>query len=75
MILKNHTSVPITKETLSPTSKVRREASPNQFVEKSRMSDRVESFREINSKQDHLRTWPGFVKPIQNGLRKVQNLI
>ena len=39
------------------------------------MPDRVKSFREINSKQDRLRARPGFVKPIRNGLRKVQNLI
>ena len=41
VILKNHTSVPIRKERLSPTSKARREASQNEFVEKGRMPDRV----------------------------------
>ena len=35
----------------------------------------VESFREIDCRQDHSRARPGFVKPIQNGLRKKQNLI
>ena len=75
MILINHTSAPIRKERLSPTSKARREASRNQFVEKSGMPDRVKSFGEIDSKQDRPRAWPGFVKPIRNGLRKVQNLI
>ena len=39
------------------------------------MPDRVKSFREINSRQDRPRARPGFVKPIRNGLRKVQNLI
>ena len=39
------------------------------------MPDRVKSFREINSRQDRPRARPGFVKPIGNGLRKVQNLI
>ena len=34
MILKNHASAPIKKERLSPTSKARREASRNEFVEK-----------------------------------------
>ena len=34
MILINHASAPIRKERLSPTSKARREASRNQFVEK-----------------------------------------
>ena len=75
VILINHASAPIRKERLSPTSKARREASQNKFVEKGRMPDRVKSFREINSRQDHLRARPGFIKPIRNGLRKVQNLI
>ena len=39
------------------------------------MPDRVESFREIDSRQNRPRARPGFVKPIRNGLRKVQNLI
>ena len=39
------------------------------------MPDRVKSFREIDSKQDRPRAQPGFVKPIRNVLRKVQNLI
>ena len=34
VILINHTSAPIRKERLSPTSKARREASRNKFVEK-----------------------------------------
>ena len=75
MILINHASTLIRKERLSPTSKARREASRNEFVEKGRMPDRVKSFCEINSGEDRLRTRPGFVKPIRNGLRKVQNLI
>ena len=75
MILIDHTSAPIRKERLSPTSKARKEASRNQFVEKGGMPDRVKSFREIDSREDRPRAWPGFVKPIRNGLRKVQNLI
>ena len=75
VILINHTSAPIRKERLSPTSKARREASRNEFVEKSGMPDRVKSFGEIDSRQDRPRARPGFVKPIQNGLRKVPNLI
>ena len=75
MILINHTSAPIRKKRLSPTSKARREASRNQFVEKGGMPDRVKSFREIDSRQDRPRARPGFVEPIRNGLRKVQNLI
>ena len=75
VILINHTSAPITKERLSPTYKARREASRNKFVEKSGMPDRVESFREINSRVDCPRARPGFVKPIRNELKKEQNLI
>ena len=75
VILKNHTSALIRNERLSPTSKARREASRNEFVEKSGMLDRVKSFREIDSREDRPRARPGFVKPIRNGLRKVQNLI
>ena len=43
-ILINHASAPIRKERLSPMSKARREASQNEFMEKGRMPDRVESF-------------------------------
>ena len=75
MILINHISTPIRKKQLSPTSKAKREASQNNFVEKGGMPDRVESFREIDSRENCLRARPGFVKPIRNGLRKVQNLI
>ena len=75
VILKNHRSGPIRKKRLSPTSKARREASRNKFVEKGRMPDRVKSFSEIDSRQDRPRARPGFVKPIRNGLRKEQNLI
>ena len=75
MILINHTSAPIRKEKLSPTSKASREASRNKFVEKGGMPDRVKSFKEIDSRQDRPRVRPGFVKPIRNGLRQEQNLI
>ena len=75
MILINHASVPIRKEKLSPTNKARREASCNEFVEKGRVPDRVKSFQEINSRENCSRVWPGFVKPIQDGLRTKQNLI
>ena len=74
-ILINLTSAPVRKKRLSPTSKARKEASQNQFVEKGGMPDRVKSFGEIDSRQDHPRARPGFVKPIRNSLRKVQNLI
>ena len=75
VILINHRSAPIRKKRLSPTSKPSREASRNKFVEKGGMPDRVESFGEIDSRENCPRARPGFVKPIRNGLRKVQNLI
>ena len=75
VIFIDHTSAPISKERLSPTTKARREASRNEFVEKGGMPDRIKSFREIDSRQDCPRARRGFVKPIRNGLRKVQILI
>ena len=41
--LKNHASPPVRKDRLSPTSKPRREASRNKFVEKGGMPDRLEA--------------------------------
>ena len=75
MILKNYANAPVRKERLSPTSKARREASRNNFVEKGRMPYRVKSFREVDSRENRPRARPGFVKPIRNGLRKEQNLV
>ena len=49
-----------------------RKASRNEFVEKGGMPDRVESFREINSRKGHSRARHRFVKPIRNGLRKIK---
>ena len=75
VILRNHTGAPVRKKRSSSRSKARRKASRNQFVEKGGMSDRVKSFREIDSRQDRPRARPGFVKPIRNGLRKIKNLM
>ena len=75
VILINHASAPIRNGRLSPTSKAKREASRNEFMEKGGMPDRVNSFREINTSEDRPTAQPGFVKPIRNGLRKEQNLI
>ena len=75
MIFINHTSAPIRKERLSSTSKASREASRNEFAEKSGMPDRVKSFREVGCSKDRPRARPGFVKPIQNKLKKIKNLI
>ena len=74
-LLINHASAPITKERSSSTSKARREASRNEFVEKSGMPDGVKSFRKINSTNDCSRARSGFVKPTRNELRKEHNLI
>ena len=73
--LKDHASAPIRKESLSPTSKGRREASRNEFMEKCGVPDRVKSFGEIDSSEDRPRARPGFVKSIRDGLRKIQNLM
>ena len=75
VILKNHESVPIRKEILSPTSKARREASRNEFVEKGQVRHRVESFEEVDCSENRPKAWPWFVKPIRNELRKIKNLI
>ena len=75
VILINHANAPIRKKRLSPTSKARREASRNEFMEKRRMPNRVKNFTEIDSRQNCQRARPGFVKPIQNRLKKGQNLI
>ena len=45
VILTNHASAPIRKERLSPTSKARREASRNEFVEKSGSQTESKTFK------------------------------
>ena len=57
------------KERLSPTSKARREAIRNKFMEKGGVPDKVDS------SQIRPRTRPGFVKLIRNGLKKIKNWI
>ena len=71
LILRNHASAPIRKKRLSPTSKARREASRNEFMDMGGMPDRVKIFREINRK-DCSRARSGFVKPIGDGPRKIK---
>ena len=62
VILKNHASAPFRKERLSLTSKARRKASRNKFVEKSRMPDIVENFEELDhSKNKPFHRWHGHV--------------
>ena len=67
--------MPIKKEKLSPTSKARKEASRNEFTEKSGVPDTVKNFGEVNSSKNCARARLGFVKPIRNGLRKIKKLI
>ena len=69
VILINHASAPIRKERLSPTSKTRRQASRNKFVEKGGEPDRVESFVDVEGSKNRPRARLGFVKLIQNELR------
>ena len=75
VILINYASALIRKEGLSPTSKAMRETSQNEFMENGEVPDRAESFREVDSSEIRPRAWPGFVKPIRNGMRKEQNSI
>ena len=67
---KNHANAPTRKEKLSLTSKAKSEASRIKFVEKGVMPDRVDSFREVDSRKNRPRSGPRFVKPIRNELRK-----
>ena len=63
------------KERLRPLNKARREANQNKLVEESKVADRVDSYEKVSSGKDHLRAWHGFVKPKENGLRKINSLI
>ena len=75
VILKYHTSALIRTERLSPTSKARREASQNKFVEKGWMPDKAESFEKIDSSKYRPKARLRFVKSILNDLRNKQNWI
>ena len=75
MIMKNHASVPIRKERLSPTSKARRQASRNEFVEKGGMPDRVKSFGEVDRGENRPRARPEFVKTQQQQKGKKTSIL
>ena len=75
VIFNGHASAPIGKERLSPTNKARREASRNKVMKDNGMPDRDKSFKEVDNRKDLRRARFGFVKPIQNGLRKKKNLM
>ena len=64
MFLILHAIMPVRKERLSPMSIARREASPNRFMKKSRMPDRVKSLSETDRSKNCQRARIGFVKPI-----------
>ena len=51
------------------------EAGINKLVEKSTMPDRVKSFGKIAIGMDYSRSCLGFIKPMQNVLRKIKNLV
>ena len=63
MILKNHTSAFIIKERLSPTSNARKKTSPNKFVEKDGVPDRIQSFEEVDSSKNRQRAGLGLLNP------------
>ena len=62
MILITPAIAQVKNERLSPTNKAKREASRNKFMEKSWLPDGVESFGQVDSREDHPRARPGFVK-------------
>ena len=67
VILINHTITPIRKKRLSLTSKARKEANRNEFMEKGGVPDRVESLRDIDeeSRQELSETlvWVWYTHP------------
>ena len=74
VILKNYTSTPVRKR-LSLSTKARRKTSQNMLVKETGLPDRVKSFREVDSTKDQPSNRLGFVYSIQNGLKKIKNLI
>ena len=75
VILKNYAIALIRKERLSRTNTARRKANRNKFVEKGRVSDKVENLGEVNRCKNRLKAKLRFLLPLRNGLRKRQNLI
>ena len=65
MILKHHESTSVKIGRLGTTSKARREANRNKFVEKSGIPDRAESLGKVDHSEDGPATRFRFVKPIQ----------
>ena len=74
VILKNYASTHVRQERWSLTSKERREVSRKSFVKKGEVPGGVESL-EKSIIARIVQDWSGFVKPIRNGLRKINNLI
>ena len=72
VILKNYASTHVRQERWSLTSKERREVSRKSFVKKAEVPGGVKSLeKSIIARIAR----SGFVKPIRNGLRKINNLI
>ena len=63
VILKNHASAPIRKKRLSPMSTASREF---EFVKKGGMTDRVESFGEVDCSENRPRVCLGLLNPSEN---------
>ena len=64
MITENDAGMPVKMESLCPTSKARRGASRNKFIEKSGMPDRAISLRKVDRSKNRPRARLGFVKLI-----------
>ena len=73
VILKSRANALIRKERSSQTSEARREASRNKFVEKGEVLVRMESFGKVDRSKNRLKARLGFVKLIQNELRKIKD--
>ena len=71
----NHANALVKKKKMSSSIKAKREASRNKFVEKGGMLDSVKSFLVVDSSKNCMRARIEFIKPIQNELRKLKNLM
>ena len=65
VILKYHTSAPIRKKRLSPTSKARRNTIRNKFMKTSGRPDRVEYLGEVDCSKSRPRTPLSLLNPFE----------
>ena len=63
------------KEKIESNEQSKDGGQPKSVCGKGRDARQSQKLREIDSRKNRPRDRPGFVKPIRNGLRKVQNLI